>query len=226
VAERQTAGRGRQGRAWHAAPGDSLTFSLALPLAPLAWGGLSLAVGLALAEALEPDPPAAGPRLLLKWPNDLWLADASVGGRKLGGVLIETVALPAAASARARWCVVGVGLNLAPPPEVPGGAGLREWQAGLTPARVLGRVAPALLRALRAFESAGFAPLRAAFARRDGLAGRAVYTSAPAGRVSLQGVSEGVADDGRLWLRDAAGTRHAVDSGEVSVRLQSSPGAA
>src|SRR5256885_9498073 len=54
VAEHQTHGRGRQGRVWQAAPGASLTFSLALPLAPKDWSGLSLAVGVTLAEALDP----------------------------------------------------------------------------------------------------------------------------------------------------------------------------
>ena len=72
VAERQTAGRGRHGRAWHATPDASLTFSLAWPLAPRRLSGLSLAVGVALAEALDP---RAGDalRIGLKWPNDLWL---------------------------------------------------------------------------------------------------------------------------------------------------------
>ena len=59
VAEQQTRGRGRLGRGWIASAGASLTFSLALPLAPEEWSGLSLAVGLALAEAL--DPTAASP---------------------------------------------------------------------------------------------------------------------------------------------------------------------
>ncbi|HVE54410.1 MAG TPA: biotin--[acetyl-CoA-carboxylase] ligase, partial [Ramlibacter sp.] len=64
VAERQTAGRGRLGRAWQSAPGDSLTFSLGLPLAPADWAGLSLAVGASVAESLHP-------QVRLKWPNDL-----------------------------------------------------------------------------------------------------------------------------------------------------------
>ncbi|MEY3271173.1 MAG: hypothetical protein RLZZ341_74, partial [Pseudomonadota bacterium] len=112
VAEEQTAGRGRLGRGWSSATGRSLTFSLGLPMAPAQWGGLSLAVGVALAEALEPGP--AAPRLLLKWPNDLWLRDAAAptGGRKLGGVLIETVAV-----GRHRKVVVGVGLNVLPLPQ-------------------------------------------------------------------------------------------------------------
>src|SRR5919206_1492015 len=110
VAEHQTHGRGRQGRTWQAAPGASLTFSLGLPLAPVDWSGLSLAVGVALADALDP-PGAAGaaPRLGMKWPNDLWLLDGHGGGRKLGGILIETVA-----AAQRRLAVIGIGINVLP----------------------------------------------------------------------------------------------------------------
>ena len=120
VAEQQTQGRGRQGRTWHATPGASLTFSLALILAPEDWSGLSLAVGVALADALDPIKPHAAeaaansPRIGLKWPNDLWLREEAApgGGRKLGGVLIETASW--SADQRARVCVIGVGLNIQP----------------------------------------------------------------------------------------------------------------
>ena len=76
AADEQTAGRGRLGKGWHSKAGQSLTFSLALPLAPADWSGLSLAVGVSLAESLHPD-------VRLKWPNDLWLHQ-----RKLGGILV------------------------------------------------------------------------------------------------------------------------------------------
>src|SRR3990167_256707 len=84
VAEEQTAGRGRRGRRWHSTPGAGLTFSLALrvkrPARELA--GLSLAAGVALCKALR----ALGvARAALKWPNDL-----VVDGAKLGGLLVET----------------------------------------------------------------------------------------------------------------------------------------
>ena len=85
VAEAQTAGRGRLGRSWASQPGDSLTFSLGLPLAPVDWSGLSLAVGVSVAQSLHP-------QLQLKWPNDVWLQD-----RKLGGILIETATTTATA---------------------------------------------------------------------------------------------------------------------------------
>lgn len=214
VAERQTAGRGRLGRPWWSQPGQGLTFSLGLALAPADWSGLSLAVGLALAEALEPLPPdaARAGRIGVKWPNDLWLRD---GDRKLAGILIEVLALPGRADA-ARWTVIGVGLNLQPVDADAAAFGsgyacLAEL-APADPPTVLQRLAPALLRALRDFERDGLAPRRAAYARRDVLAGRRVRAG------ELEGEAVGLAPDGALHLRDAAGRLHAVASGEVSVR--------
>jgi len=220
VAEQQTQGRGRLGRAWHASPGASLTFSLALPLAPQSWNGLSLAVGLALARALEPEP-GNRPRIGLKWPNDLWLWEGPGQGRKLGGVLIETAG---SAVGAARWCVVGVGLNVRAQPLHGPSAGSacleelsRSGAAEPTAPGVLATVAPALARALRTFQAQGFAPLLSAYAERDVLHGQAVATL-EAGMAGLHGVAEGVTADGALRLR--AGALHHVVSGEVSVRLQ------
>ena len=221
VAEDQTAGRGRQGRVWASAPVASLTFSLALPLAPKDWSGLSLAVGVALADALEPAdcPSCAAPRIGLKWPNDLWLIDApAAGGRKLGGVLIETVA-----SGGLRIAVIGIGLNLlprseqAPDPGLSSGyAGLYELDPDLTAPKALVAVAAPLLRALLRFESVGFEPFMPAWARRDLLRGQPVSTTAAAWP---EGESEGVDAQGALLLR-ARGRLHRVVSGEVSVRPQ------
>ena len=74
LAERQHSGRGRLGRSWDSGEqaGAALTFSLGLPLAPRDWAGLSLAVGLALVQALDPQDRGG---LRLKWPNDIWLLD-------------------------------------------------------------------------------------------------------------------------------------------------------
>lgn len=231
VAQRQTAGRGRLGRAWQAEPGQALTFSLGMMLAPapgVGWGGLALAVGLALAEALDP----AGDRVGLKWPNDLWTrphADRNgtqAGDCKLGGILIETQ-LPAppdaafasaAAAGAARWTVIGVGLNIRPAPDAAAAefrtppACVQAWQPQASAGTVLHQVAPALLRAVQAYAQQGLAPLQARYAARDVLAGRPVQAG------TLQGMATGLDADGALRLRDAAGHVHALHSGEVSVR--------
>ncbi len=225
VAEHQTQGRGRQGKTWLSSAGSSLTFSLGLPLAPADWSGLSLAVGLAIADTLDPLLAGQAPRLGIKWPNDLLLLDAPAGaeaprapaqppGRKLGGILIETVQ-----SGAQRLAVVGVGLNLQPQPVAGlswGYACLQELQPGLTAPAVLARVAEPLVQALRAFERDGFAPLQARFAGRDVLAGCAVTTSLPD---QPRGIADGVDSSGTLWLRRDDGQRVAVHSGEVSLRL-------
>ena len=216
VAINQTAGRGRLGRHWHSAPGSSLTFSLALPLARADWSGLSLAVGLAVAEALDPD----GLRLGLKWPNDLLLAetDESAGqplrpGRKLGGILIESVTVGAQ-----RAAVIGIGINVLPQAAAEadyGMAALAELRPEATPQDTLARIGEPLARALLAFERDGFAPLRSAYARRDVLAGQRVRTTDLA---MPEGVADGVDADGALRVT-AGGQTHRVVSGEVSVRL-------
>lgn len=201
VAEQQTAGRGRLGRNWHSAPGDSLTFSLGLPLAPVDWSGLSLAVGVAVADALDP-------RIRLKWPNDLW-----VGGRKLAGILIETAV--AADAGAARYTVVGVGINIATPagegystPPI----GLRELLPDAGPGEALLRIALPLVATLQAFEQFGFGPFRARFAARDVLADRPVRLSD-----GTEGSAHGVDERGALLVHTAAGMK-AVASAEVSVR--------
>jgi BirA family transcriptional regulator, biotin operon repressor / biotin---[acetyl-CoA-carboxylase] ligase len=218
VAEHQTGGRGRQGRAWQSARGASLTFSLALPLQGADWSGLSLAVGVALAEALDPLVPGSAPRIGLKWPNDLWLMDdfsaAGRRGRKLGGVLIETVA----AGSR-RLAVIGIGLNVQPLGTADAGTGfacLQELDAQASAPAALTRVALPLVVALKEFESQGFAPFMSRFAARDLLAGQPVRTTQNG---VAEGVAQGVDVHGALQVRNERGD-HRVNSGEVSVRLQ------
>jgi BirA family biotin operon repressor/biotin-[acetyl-CoA-carboxylase] ligase len=198
VAERQTQGRGRMGRVWQSQPGDSLTFSLSLSLSPKDWSGLSLAVGLSLAESLHPD-------IRLKWPNDLWFED-----RKLGGILVE-----AASMAGHSQVVVGVGLNIRPrgadglntPP-----AALTELLPHLTAPDALACLALPLIQTLLTFEHEGFAPLQARFESRDVLKGRRVHTSD--GQV---GESLGVGPTGALRVQTDAGVQE-LHSAEISVR--------
>ncbi|MFM7024960.1 MAG: biotin--[acetyl-CoA-carboxylase] ligase [Limnohabitans sp.] len=198
VAERQTAGRGRMGRPWQSAPGDSLTFSLGLPFAPRDWSGLSLAVGLSLAESLHPE-------IGLKWPNDLWVA-----GHKLAGILIE-----AATAGEHSQVVIGVGINIRPRSAEglsTSPAALSELRPETTAGEALLQLMPPLVRALLDFRQQGFAPLQLRYAARDVLLGREVQTSD-----GLQGHCLGVATNGALRLQ--CGVQETkVNSAEVSVR--------
>ena len=223
VAEEQTAGRGRMGRDWLADPRASLTFSLSMPMAPADWSGLSLAVGAAVADALDPPAEAAGQagRIGLKWPNDLWLRDTADGpasdngiGRKLGGILIETVA-----AGSKRLAVIGIGLNVQalalPPDEASTGvASLSELNPGLTPPEALAQIALPLVQALLRFEREGFVAFVDRFGQRDLLKGRSVTTTHPE---CGNGTACGVAADGSMVVD--TGTRHLhLHSGEISVR--------
>lgn len=211
--EEQTAGRGRLGKGWYSRPGQSLTFSLALPLAPDKWSGLSLAVGTSLATSLHPE-------VRLKWPNDLWLHQ-----RKLGGILVETAG-QGETTQRRRLVVIGVGLNIARPeastvaltaplrgtlPVIPP-AGLSEILVGLTAGEALEQVVPALVRDVLAFESQGFAGFAERFAQRDALLGLPVQLSD-----GTRGTARGVNDEGALIVMTEDGPQF-VTSSEVSVR--------
>ena len=226
VAEQQTAGRGRLGRVWQSDVGASLMMSLGLPLAPKDWSGLSLAVGVSVAESLQPVLPPLGAgqpaRVGLKWPNDRWLgaSNGAAGDRKLGGILVETASFvaPQAAAApasTARYVVVGIGINVLPrSPEgmsMPPGS-LQDVEPGLDAPAALLRIAPPLVAMLQAFEGYGFAPMQPRFAARDVLQGRAVTLSD-----GTAGMAHGVGDDGALLVHTAGGMQ-AITSSEISVR--------
>lgn len=212
VAEQQTAGRGRMGRQWlssavHGGTKPSaLTFSLGMHLTPADWSGLSLAVGLSVAQSLHPD-------IRLKWPNDLWWHD-----RKLAGILIETANWGEANTSR--YVVIGVGINL-PTPDAAGlstaPAGLTELLPGVDAPQVLARIAAPLVHAVQVFEARGFAPFQARFNACDALAQVPVTLSD-----GLQGIGQGVDATGALLVHTAQGVQR-VTSSEVSVRAQQGP---
>ena len=216
LAETQTAGRGRLGRRWHSAEsvGDSLTFSLGLPLPVRDWSGLSLAVGVSIAQSLEPGPTgAAASRIGLKWPNDLWWR-----GRKLGGVLIETVS-----SGAALYAVIGVGLNIRLPQAgefATAPAALTELLPGWLAPDALRRILPPLLQAVSAFAEQGFPAFRAAFQARDVLFELEVWaesSAASAASPGLGGVARGVDDSGALLVHTAEGMKR-ITSSDLSIR--------
>ncbi|MCC6160542.1 MAG: biotin--[acetyl-CoA-carboxylase] ligase [Deltaproteobacteria bacterium] len=99
VADSQSGGRGRRERAWVSPPGQNVYASILVDAPPSPAGMLVYAAGLAVADAAES---LAGVRPFLKWPNDVFL-----GGRKLCGILCESVFAPDASRV-----VVGIGLNV------------------------------------------------------------------------------------------------------------------
>jgi BirA family transcriptional regulator, biotin operon repressor / biotin---[acetyl-CoA-carboxylase] ligase len=114
AAAHQTEGRGRLGRTWSDVPESALLFSFVLrpDLTPARTGLLSLLAGATMAEAIRA---TTGRRAVCKWPNDLLLHDA-----KVGGILLES----SVADGGVRYVVVGVGVNLEPPPDQPGAGGV------------------------------------------------------------------------------------------------------
>ena len=206
VAETQTAGRGRQGRTWVSSSGDSLTFSLLWRFEPgTPPAGLSLAIGLAVCQALEQTAPAVTPRL--KWPNDLLRA-----GRKLGGILVEL--LPGAPHA----AVIGIGLNLKLPAVMADDlrASSAALDADIDPNRLLAVLLIELLAVLERFARGGFSCLRNDWVTRNAFQNepvRLLSDFAP----PRDGICRGVDDDGALLFETAHGVERIL-SGEVSLR--------
>ncbi|MDB5797630.1 MAG: biotin--[acetyl-CoA-carboxylase] ligase [Paucimonas sp.] len=212
VAEEQTAGRGRAGRSWLAQPGASLTFSLAWPffrrdIAGLP--GLSLAVGVAIADALA----SLDILVQLKWPNDIQL-----GAAKLGGVLIEAGRVKHAGHQQT-WAVVGIGLNIALAPDAIAAIGRPVAQmpalAGKRHA-LLAALAHQLVPALSRFDAAGLAPFSERWNALHMHAGQGVRIL-DHGRVQHEGLARGIDESGCLLLETAAGTI-AIQAGDVSLR--------
>lgn len=213
-AEAQTAGRGRRGRDWRSPFGANLYLSLAWSFAgwPPQLGTLPLAVGVACARALA----AAGvPGIGLKWPNDLRVGDA-----KLGGILIEQ----RGEFGGACRVVIGIGLNVAMSAQQ-AGAITQEWtsvQAVLgdaTPARnaLAACLLDALVEALAEFEQRGFSSFIADWSRLDLAAGHRVRIEG-AGSL-LEGEACGIDEQGALIVQTSDGQRHHLHAGEVSLRL-------
>lgn len=218
VADRQTAGRGRRGRSWLSTPEASLTFSLL-------WrfdgdigrlSGLSLAVGVALHRALT----SCGAKGIgLKWPNDLLLGDA-----KLGGILVELQ------SERQRMLsVIGIGLNLQLPAIAPGNAGFDHPIAALAQAilplsdrhDLLAAILIELARVLDAFSVAGFAALRDEWESCNAWQNRPVRLLRD-GAVECEGICRGADEDGALLIASDAGIARCL-SGDLSLRTADRP---
>jgi len=219
AAEAQTAGRGRAGRVWQAAAGDSLCFSIAWPFAGglSQLTGLSLAIGVALADALR----SQQIPVQLKWPNDVLL-----NGAKLGGVLIET----ASSNRAAVWAVIGIGLNVRRNLQRDTAvdqalAALEDPSAQNGPSQAIDRnqllaeLADTLVAALQLFEQAGLAAFVERWHRYHAHGGLAVDILENGERLH-SGTARGIDVLGCLILDTQQGPMR-LASGDVSLRPSS-----
>jgi BirA family biotin operon repressor/biotin-[acetyl-CoA-carboxylase] ligase len=211
VAEQQTAGQGRLGRAWISPARCNLYASVAhrFDLPPARLAGLSLVTGIALAEALRA---AGASRVGVKWPNDL-----VVDGRKLGGVLVQLRALPGDATLAA----IGFGINVRMPAVFDARIG-QPWcdlaqSLGELPSRnsLLAGILGELLPALAMFSEQGLAPFLERWHALDSLRGSPAKVIN--GDSHTEGECLGIAESGALRLRVGDQVRE-FHGGEVSVR--------
>jgi BirA family biotin operon repressor/biotin-[acetyl-CoA-carboxylase] ligase len=206
LAEVQTAGRGRAGRAWQSTPGTSILLSVLLrPTVPQhRLGTLPLVIGLAVAEAVEEET-GLSPRL--KWPNDLLL-----NGRKMAGILTS-----ARAAGTATRVIVGVGVNVnARLDQLPENATSLQVESGdeQDRERLLDAILARLDAAYRHFERAGGSFDQDAWRRRAAFLGELVCVEA--GDLMLDGILAGVDGDGALILKEPGGERRRVVVGDVT----------
>jgi BirA family biotin operon repressor/biotin-[acetyl-CoA-carboxylase] ligase len=205
LADEQTAGRGRLGRRWYSPSGANLYCSLSWPtqatqqLRP----ALSLAVAVIVVKAIER---CIGPnKITLKWPNDI-LFD----GRKLAGILIEQ---------NQNASVIGIGLNIAFPPDQVTDAWIDLQEIAQTPIsrnQLAGVLINELLIHLPIFMSEGFSYFIQAWREYDGFTATNISIVTPT--ETYLGIMQGINELGQLILKEATGELRYFDTGEVSMR--------
>lgn len=210
LAETQTAGRGRRGRQWHSPFGSQFIMSMywRLDEGPTAAMGLSLAIGVAVVQALE----SAGYRdLSLKWPNDIYMAR-----RKLAGILVEM----SAAVGGICHLVIGVGVNLNLPDAVISQldqpcAHLAEQPVVVERNQLSATIIQRLRDALTLFERQGLSAFLTEWNRLD------IFMQQPVkvllGNQVIHGLYCGIDGQGNMLLQDHEGI-HKFVGGEISLR--------
>lgn len=210
LAETQTAGRGRRGRQWHSPFGSQFIMSMYWRLddGPSAAMGLSLAIGVAVIQALE----SVGYRdLSLKWPNDIYMAR-----RKLAGILVEM----SAAVGGICHLVIGVGVNLNLPDAVIAQldqpcAHLAEQPVVVDRNQLSATIIRALRNALALFEKQGLTAFLMDWNRLD------IFMQQPVqvllGNQVIHGIYCGIDGQGNMLLQDHEGM-HKFVGGEISLR--------
>jgi BirA family biotin operon repressor/biotin-[acetyl-CoA-carboxylase] ligase len=200
MAARQTAGRGRRGRAWDMAEGNLAATLLLRPEASQAiTGQLSFAAALAAAEMVQHFAPGAA--VTVKWPNDVLTE-----GRKIAGILLE---------GGKDWLAIGIGVNLAHHPEGMAFPATSLPQLGIAPPscdQAIGLLAARFAHWYDAWMENGFEALRAAWLKRASGLGAPITARLP--HETRAGVFEGIDASGALLLKEGTQVR-AIAAGEV-----------
>jgi BirA family biotin operon repressor/biotin-[acetyl-CoA-carboxylase] ligase len=232
VAESQTGGRGRQGRAWISPRGENLLFSVLLRIAcsPVRVPLVALVAGLAVRDAIAELLPAREVRV--KWPNDVVVGDAN---RKIAGILVES----SVAGSKVEHVVVGIGVNVHTrnfPDELSSLATsiALEGRAGVDRDALLEAIVENLDHDVEHVVHRGLGVVHARLERADALRGKVLDVGDPAPRGAARlrrigdleggGIAEGIDDDGRLMVRRPDGVLVRLSSGEVRVRPRSAQG--
>lgn len=217
----QTAGRGRAGRTWTAAPHQGLTFSLAWKMRQSTQElmGLSLAIGVAIADALK----QLHVSVQLKWPNDILREQ-----KKFAGILIETA--PAtmnadfpfndSATAAATWVVIGVGMNLEVDATMEATIGHAvadsPWLAQMNRNRLLATLVNHMASAVNVFEAQGLRPFVERWRQYHAHEGKLVRM-VENGNTVAEGIALGIDARGALLLQTEQG-QQTFYTGDVSLR--------
>lgn len=211
LSEYQTAGRGRRGNQWQAEAGSHILMSLRWTFKqwPEELTGLSLAVGMVVAEHLNQ---TFEQNVKVKWPNDLM-----VGGKKLGGILIEL----AGEASKSCHVVIGLGLNVKGVADLPSQAyqavDLDSLGCEVGRNQLAASLANDLCEMLVGYQTSGFEPLLPAWESLSSYSGKKLKVGE--GEHQVTGVMQGVDRLGALLLQDELGELHRFADSAVSVRL-------
>ena len=205
TARRQTAGRGRRGRQWVSPEGNLSATLLIAPSRPASeCAQLSFVAALAASDAIF----ACGAEPRVKWPNDVL-----IGGRKVAGILLESVSQ---GSADPPWLAIGIGINLKhfpPDTEFPATSLTAGGISAPKPRQALDRLAGSFAKWYETWRTSGFVPVREAWLARA--AGLGTRIRARLSNEETSGVFEGIDESGALLLREAQDRLRTIAAGEV-----------